>query len=210
MAFESFVGVLFGGVAGAIMVGKVARVQSIAHVRFSHPICVRYGTGAMDQGVEDCNEDDNAECPGLPCPILEFRMINELSSEKGGEIMNASVIVVASICANDDESAGNRDLLRTKTETPKGNIVGQAAKKTTDAAKKVGAVGTKAVAAGTKVAISTGAALFDAGKRATNSTGSLIQQLNRQLLWNPKQLDDGKEEGDPYNEQELEKELTDA
>ena len=100
MAFESFVGVLFAGITGAIIFGKVARVQSIAQVLFSHPICVRYGTGVMEpKAGDDASEDDEdgdknkdaAENDSLelPFPILEFRMVNELAIQKGGEIMNA-------------------------------------------------------------------------------------------------------------------------
>lgn len=209
MAFESFVGVLFGGVAAAVTIGKVSRIQSIAQVRFSHPICVRYGTGAMESCADEGDECENAGSLRLPCPILEFRIINELCGEKGGEIMNASVVVVASILLDDAESERNIASLREKTDTQKPNIVGQAAKKTTDAAKKVGAVGAKAVSVGTKAAMSKGTALFGAGKRATHATGSLIQKLNRQLMWTPKTLfPDETYEGIPYNEQELEKELT--
>lgn len=89
-------------------------------------------------------------------------------------------------------------------------LVGKAAKKTTDAAKKVGSAGTTAVTAGTKAAMHTGAALFGAGKRATQNTGSLIQQLNRQLQWNPKHLHEGRDEGDPYNDELLKKKLAKA
>lgn len=215
MALEAFVGVLFGGIVGAIIFSKVARVQSIAQVRFSGNIVVRYGTGVMQSSGDGSDEDDeDANEIDLPCPILEFRLINLLAGEKGGEIMNASVSVVASVLKNDDESASSLGLLRTKT-TQKKSLVEKATKKTAKAAKKVGSVGTKAVKTGvrggTQVAKQTGAALFGAGKRATHATGSLIQQLNQQLMKSPRNLaEDGDSEAEPYNEkeaQELEKEL---
>ena len=206
MAFQSFVGVQFAGVAAAVMIGKVARIQSIAQVRFSVPLCVRFGTGAMDPGAEE-------ECAGLtclPCPILEFRIINMLSGEKGGEIVNASVTVIASIVEDDEESRRNVDMLEMRTETKTKNIVGRAAKKTTDAARLVGSVGTTAVKAGTKAALHTGTALLGAGRRATHTTGTLIQQLNRQMMCSLKLHDDDTELGDPYNEEELEKKVAQA
>ena len=72
MAVESFVGVLFASITGAIIFGKIARIQSIAPVMFSHPICVRYGTGVMlpssadeERGDNDVEVGDKLE---LPCP----------------------------------------------------------------------------------------------------------------------------------------------
>lgn len=41
--------------------------------------------------------------PRIPCPVLEFRIVNRLFSEVGGEIMDASLNVVANINANDAE-----------------------------------------------------------------------------------------------------------
>eukprot|EP00957_Ditylum_brightwellii_P008068 611857-Ditylum_brightwellii.AAC.1 len=42
-SLEALVGVLFAGFCGAILYGKVSRVQSIARVLFSDPIVIRYG-----------------------------------------------------------------------------------------------------------------------------------------------------------------------
>ena len=104
MAFESFVGVLFGGITGAVIFAKIARIQSIAPVAFSDPVVVRYGTGciqvAKDQDtigdieISEVNEDEAAL--ELPCPILEFRMVNTMWNQKGGEIMDAGVMLVVS------------------------------------------------------------------------------------------------------------------
>ena len=102
MALESFVGVLFGGMTGAVIFAKIARIQSFAHVAFSDPIVVRYGSGCIHRAKdhldaaaaddsENVEEDDLSE---LPCPILEFRLVNTMWNQKGGEIMDAGVNLV--------------------------------------------------------------------------------------------------------------------
>jgi hypothetical protein len=201
MAFEAFVGVLFAGFVSAIMIGKVARLQSIAQIAFSDAICIRYGTAAALEDDEDDEIDIDDECfnssgnltdlQNIPFPILEFRMINLLSREHGGEILNASVSIVASVIENDCESSKHIGSLRVKNEPPTSTkLVGMAAETTTKAVRMVGTVGTMAVTTGTKAAVSTvkctGAALLGVGKRATGSTGSLLQQLVRQVQWTPK------------------------
>jgi hypothetical protein len=191
MAFESFVGVLFNGVAAAIIIGKIARVQSIAQVRFSHPICIRYGAAVMEHTTAPPGPGEDEDGPaadgsrGWPCPIFEFRIINMMSGERGNAILNATVSVVASILDNDDESDKVRHLLEVRESQSKLALIAA----TTSAVRQVGSVGTMAVVAGTKVAKNTGTALFSAGKLATQTTGSLIQQLNRQLQWHPRDND---------------------
>jgi Ion channel len=112
MAFEAFVGVLFCGFISAIMFSKVARVQSIAPITFSDPMLVRYGTGVMLSNTntqdEEEEEDDHDAMSNddislndkkkidLPCPILEFRIVNDLWNNEGGEIINAGINMVAS------------------------------------------------------------------------------------------------------------------
>lgn len=94
--FESFVGILFASFCGAIVFGKVARTRSHAQVTFSDPIVVRYGKGLDD----DADSDSGSEEEGisrLPCPVLEFRVINRLHSTRGGELMDATMNVVASV-----------------------------------------------------------------------------------------------------------------
>lgn len=229
MAVEAFVGVLFGAVAGAITFSKIARIQSIAQVKFSDPMCIRYGTGVMqpnDTTDDDDNDDDNddglskKDTIDLPCPVLEFRLVNLLNGEKGGEIVNASVNVVASILVADDESekrAGQRQSV-SKKHKQRTSIVGKATHKTAKRAMQASVASTKAVKTGvrtgTLAAKQTGAALFGVGKKATLATGSLIQQLNKQILKTSKHhaVDGDNVEAEPYNEkeeQELEKELED-
>jgi hypothetical protein len=213
MAFESFVGVLFGGFVSAVMIGKVARFQSIAQIRFSEAICVRFGPAVLledeeedeqfilfggdgDDATNPSNDDDvlvdSATTTNMPFPIVEFRLINLLSRERGGEILNATISVVASVIENDCESTKHLVKSHAKEVKPPSSakLVGMATETTTKAVKMVGAVGTRAVTTGTKAAVSTakytGAALLGVGKRATGSTGSLLQQLIKQIQRTPK------------------------
>lgn len=142
-SLESFLGVLYSGFCGAILFGKVLRIQSHAQVIFSDPIVIRYGSGVenFDDGADD-DEDDEEEEPEeetakeesneestsggggggggvsfaattkagnakkrkkkkIPCPVLEFRVVNRLFNEEGGEIMDAMLNVVANVDADD-------------------------------------------------------------------------------------------------------------
>lgn len=56
------------------------------------------------------DDDEEGETELNPCPILEFRIINRLFNEVGGEIMDATLTVVANVDAND---AGPDMALRT-------------------------------------------------------------------------------------------------
>lgn len=113
---ESFVGILFASFCGAIMFAKVSRVRSHAQVIFSDAILVRYGSGVMKtSGNEDeaslapsavsSNEDgeEDVEQAHLPCPILVFRVVNRLHATLGGELLDATINIVASI---DEHQAG--------------------------------------------------------------------------------------------------------
>ena len=44
-AMEAFLGVLFAGAAGAIILGKIMRYNAIAPVTWSDPIVLKYGEG---------------------------------------------------------------------------------------------------------------------------------------------------------------------
>jgi hypothetical protein len=107
---EAFVGILFSGFWGAICFAKLTRVSSFAQVSFSDAIIVKYGTGVMgmvDNGeYEEGSSDDNDPTllslnsykqSKLPYPILEFRIANRLCYQKGGEIIDACVNIVASM-----------------------------------------------------------------------------------------------------------------
>jgi len=93
---ESFVGVLYAGFVGAILFGKVLRMQSRAQVQYSDPIVIRYGSGVA-------NEFQLIEDGIIPCPVLEFRCINKLYDQIGGEIMEATMNCIAILDAPSDK-----------------------------------------------------------------------------------------------------------
>lgn len=86
----------------------MARVQSFAQVIFSDIVCVRFGSGVkIENSNDDGDEEDQSndsksvdELENYPCPILEFRVCNRLHSIPGGEIIDCTVNVVASIDAS--------------------------------------------------------------------------------------------------------------
>jgi len=99
---ESFTGVLFVGLCGAILFGKAIRLESIAQVTFSQPLVVRFGSGlrSYDASGDDSEENETTDGiskkKGVPCPILEFRVVNNLSDEEsGGEIIDASITCIS-------------------------------------------------------------------------------------------------------------------
>lgn len=101
-SLESFFGVLYSGFCGAILFGKVLRIQSHAQVIFSDAIVIRYGNGIQEHCDEiDNNTNDDSMGKKIPCPVLEFRIVNRLFDEPGGEIMDASLNVVANVNARD-------------------------------------------------------------------------------------------------------------
>lgn len=63
---------------------------------------IRYGSGVQEHQEDDGSGSlDGREGEDIPCPVLEFRIVNRLFDEPGGEIMDASLNVVASINARD-------------------------------------------------------------------------------------------------------------
>lgn len=121
---ESFLGILFASFWGAVFFAKVGRAASFAPVEFCDPMVIRYGEGLMN--TEDESSDDEVvseheshslgeeakeETLGfkpskLPCPILEFRVVNCRWSQHGGEIIDATMNVVASIDERQGYGAG--------------------------------------------------------------------------------------------------------
>jgi hypothetical protein len=104
VTLEAFVGILFASFCGAILFAKVARIQSFAQVVFSDPIVIRYGTGVMVDNDDGSEEDESSsmdtDIVQIPCPVMEFRIVNRLHSTPGGEIIDASIQIVASIDAS--------------------------------------------------------------------------------------------------------------
>ena len=100
---EALVGVLYSGFCGAILFGKVLRIQSHAQVIFSDPIVIRFGPGIKNDTElgDTTGSGDEGNSSGSACPVLEFRIVNRLFNEVGGEIMDATLNVVANVNAND-------------------------------------------------------------------------------------------------------------
>jgi hypothetical protein len=116
VTLESFVGILFASLCGAIVFAKISRAASHAQVTFSDPILIKFGSGVYnvdDDDDDDDSSDDQHEEAGrdrsdtlgsqrfvpskLPCPILEFRVLNRLHAQAGGEIIDGAMNIVASI-----------------------------------------------------------------------------------------------------------------
>ena len=125
---EAFVGILFSGFWGAICFAKLTRVSSFAQVSFSDAIIVKYGTGVTgvvdnDEYEEGSSDDDDPNLLSvnsykqskLPYPILEFRIANRLCSQKGGEIIDACLNIVASM----EESYATRTIRNGAGMTPR-------------------------------------------------------------------------------------------
>jgi hypothetical protein len=96
--------VLYSGFCGAILFGKVLRIQSYAQVTFSDPLLIRFGSGVSNSNTPNSTgsgSDEDNTTP-VPFPILEFRVINRLYNEPGGEIMDALLNVVANKNAVND------------------------------------------------------------------------------------------------------------
>ena len=100
-SLESLLGVLYSGFCGAILFGKVLRIQSHAQVIFSDPLVIRYGKGVVEGQHARGHESSDEESAKLPFPVVEFRIVNRLFSQPGGEIIDASLNVVANIDADD-------------------------------------------------------------------------------------------------------------
>jgi hypothetical protein len=104
---ETLIGILYAGFCGAILFGKVLRIQSYAQVTFSDPLLIRFGAGVTNTDdlhlvVSGSDEDQNHS---VPFPVLEFRIVNRLFNEAGGEIMDALLSVVANKNAVNDSDA---------------------------------------------------------------------------------------------------------
>ncbi|KAL3940249.1 MAG: hypothetical protein SGBAC_005184 [Bacillariaceae sp.] len=101
---ESFVGILFASFWGAIFLSKVTRVSSSAQVTFSDPVLIRFGEGIKgnhnteeESSESESEQDMGPELSNYPCPVMEFRLINKLAHQRKGEIIDASLNMVASV-----------------------------------------------------------------------------------------------------------------
>jgi hypothetical protein len=112
-SFESFAGILYASLCGAILVAKISRVHSVAHVIFSTPILLRYPRKQTlennfeentviyeDQEFEeDLNSNSSPEPDKVACPILEFQILNRLSHRFEGELIHCNIVCVAKVIA---------------------------------------------------------------------------------------------------------------
>lgn len=115
--WAAYVGVLFASLCGAILFAKVSRIQSYAQVVFSDPIVIRYGCGLGHEAYDASSDGDSTTTGGdepehTPCPMLEFRVVNRMSSVPGGEIIDATMNIVASIDASQACAAVRRSTMR--------------------------------------------------------------------------------------------------
>jgi hypothetical protein len=119
-SLEGLFGVLYSGFCGAILFGKVLRIQSHAQVIFSDPLVVRYGCGLRETNNCISRDFDEDGVEHSPCPVLEFRIVNRLFKEAGGEIMDATLNVVANINASDADPSVREALERSEASTMNG------------------------------------------------------------------------------------------
>jgi hypothetical protein len=129
-ALDAFVGILFGSFCLAIFFGKVSRLGTHAQVIFSDPLVVRYGRGLGEKVDDDesssggTDDEKKRERNSWPCPVLEFRVINRLHSTDGGELMDATLNVVASI--KEEQACGTiRNALEDRRRKPKSRDSGR-------------------------------------------------------------------------------------
>jgi hypothetical protein len=132
-SFEAYLGVLYAGIATAILFRKVLRSQNYAQAIFSDPIVVRFGKKELEDSHSHDNKHSNVngrvadvelerqtsmnslslmtvdeevddEGQNIPCPSLEFRIVNRLHDVKAGEIVEAKLDCVAIIDHQDSGS----------------------------------------------------------------------------------------------------------
>lgn len=143
--FESFVGVLFASFMGAVLMGKIARVQSFAPTTFSDPIVVRYGSGLLPSPTDDHTETSSQKsmdsCKQIPLPMMEFRIVNRMHSAMGGEIMNCTLNVVASILESDASDEVKEMVLHKSHQKNKSAVMlGKAGRMVTAPVRQAGSV----------------------------------------------------------------------
>lgn len=102
----AFVGVCYVGACSALLFGKIIKEQSEARVVFSEACTIRFGSGIEVEEIEDETEHDadahskiikeQIQRP-IPCPILEFRVLNKLYNIENGAIADAVITCAAGV-----------------------------------------------------------------------------------------------------------------
>lgn len=107
-SFQAFMGVLYADFCATVLFSKVLRTQNNAQVLFTDPIVVRFGKKELhDRGGDGCKVEEtkkverDEELGGventggwnkdIPCPSLEFRLVNSLHGVPSGEIGKCGV-----------------------------------------------------------------------------------------------------------------------
>jgi hypothetical protein len=153
--------------------------------------------------ADDSDEDDECDqATHCQCPILEFRLVNQLSNQNGGEIMNASLRMVGTTLASKVEDDVISERHRKKKNAILTKVAGKAKRRASKTALNASITAKR-----------TGAALLGFPKSATKATGSMVQRLNKQLMRSPRGSSpanngngNGKDDA-PYSERELEREI---
>lgn len=177
-SLQSFIGVLSASLCSAIIFSKIARSQSVAHVIFSDTVVIRFGQELMQspanvstRNINNHNsftgqffDDNTGSVTRYPCPILEFRIVNLLHDEKGGEILNCKLNVVSSTLQEVSvQDTGEGDVSR---------------------ASFFGVLSSKEVVRGmmrTLKDVSTMSASTRSGVGPVRTGGSIIQKVNRSI-----------------------------
>lgn len=126
-------GILCTGICGAVIFNKVVWLRSLAPVRFSDPMTIRYGEGLVVEKGNSSLEDDLGS-GRVPCPVLSFRIANLNFDEPGAEIMDAQLKTVVIVdgeipLADVDKETEIRkynSLLRAENDLTKSKLVASA------------------------------------------------------------------------------------
>lgn len=84
--FEAFIGVIYAGFCGAVIFGKVLRIQSQAQVTFSDILVIQFGETHRPRFETDASANGT-----IPCPTLQFRIVNKLYNKAGCEFIDATL-----------------------------------------------------------------------------------------------------------------------
>ena len=105
LSTEAFIGILYSGFCGAIIMAKITRNFVTAPVTFSGAVCLHYGSelNAKSSGkagtissdpldgisAQQCAEDEEVELSSFP--FLEFRVVNRHANRRGAQISYAAI-----------------------------------------------------------------------------------------------------------------------